>query len=149
MSDNFTLHPMLQRDTITVKELPLCSLLLMNDSNYPWFVLVPRVVDIQDLYQLDWQDQQQFQNESSMLCEVLMQLYNGKKMNVAALGNMCPQLHVHHIVRFEEDIAWPKPVWGEHKAITYTELELIELKTKILPTLESIIAQEEVILERL
>ena len=119
------------------------NLLLMNDSNYPWFVLVPRVKDVQDIYQLDWQEQQQFLNESSLLCEVLMQLYKGKKMNVAALGNMCPQLHVHHIVRFEDDIAWPKPVWGEHKAKCYTDHKLADLKAHLLPALASIVAQEE------
>jgi len=142
MTTDFTLHEMLQRDTIMLKELPLCSLLLMNDCNYPWFVLVPRVNDIQDIYQLDWQQQQQFLNESSMLCEVLMQVFLGKKMNVAALGNICPQLHVHHIVRFEQDLAWPKPVWGEHKAQQYTDISLADLKLKLLPALESILAQE-------
>ena len=142
MTTPFRLNEMLYRDTITLKELPLCSLLLMNDSNYPWFVLVPRVSDIQDIYQLDWQQQQQFLNESSMLCEVLMQQFQGKKMNVAALGNICPQLHVHHIVRYEHDLAWPKPVWGEHKAVLYTEAGVAELKSKLLPALESITAQE-------
>lgn len=143
MPSEFKLNEMLQRDTIKLKELPLSTLLLMNDSNYPWFVLVPRVNDVQDIYQLDWQQQQQFLNESSMLCEVLMQQFQGKKMNVAALGNICPQLHVHHIVRFEQDIAWPKPVWGEHQAKPYTEESLAQLREKLLPALTAVIAQEE------
>jgi len=143
MTTDFTLHEMLKRDTINLKELPLCSLLLMNDCNYPWFVLVPRVNDIQDVYQLDWQQQQQFLNESSLLCEILMQVFDGQKMNVAALGNICSQLHVHHIVRFENDIAWPKPVWGEHKAKPYSDIDLAKLKSKLLPALESILVQEE------
>ncbi|MBA6339073.1 MULTISPECIES: HIT domain-containing protein [unclassified Colwellia] len=142
MSNTFQLHALLQRDTIELLELPLSTLLLMNDSNYPWFVLVPRVDDIQDIYQLDWQQQQQFLNESSLLSEILMQLFNGTKMNVAALGNICPQLHVHHIVRFADDIAWPKPVWGEFAMKAYTDSELTLLKEKVLPALTKIITQD-------
>jgi diadenosine tetraphosphate (Ap4A) HIT family hydrolase len=142
MSNTFQLHALLQRDTIELLELPLSTLLLMNDSNYPWFVLVPRVDDIQDIYQLDWQQQQQFLNESSLLSEILIQLFNGTKMNVAALGNICPQLHVHHIVRFADDIAWPKPVWGEFAMKAYTDSELTLLKEKVLPALTKIITQD-------
>jgi diadenosine tetraphosphate (Ap4A) HIT family hydrolase len=142
MSNTFQLHALLQLDTIELLELPLSTLLLMNDSNYPWFVLVPRVDDIQDIYQLDWQQQQQFLNESSLLSEILMQLFNGTKMNVAALGNICPQLHVHHIVRFADDIAWPKPVWGEFAMKAYTDSELTLLKEKVLPALTKIITQD-------
>jgi diadenosine tetraphosphate (Ap4A) HIT family hydrolase len=142
MSNTFQLHALLQRDTIELLELPLSTLLLMNDSNYPWFVLVPRVDDIQDIYQLDWQQQQQFLNESSLLSEILMQLFNGTKMNIAALGNICPQLHVHHIVRFADDIAWPKPVWGEFAMKSYTDSELTLLKEKVLPALTKIITQD-------
>jgi len=142
MPDTFKLHEFLQRDAIELVDLPLSTLLLMNDSNYPWFVLVPRVDNIQDIYQLDWQQQQQFLNESSMLSEILMQLYQGTKMNVAALGNICPQLHVHHIVRFADDIAWPKPVWGEVAMKPYTDGELAQLKDKVLPALSKILTQE-------
>ena len=142
MSDTFQLHEFLQRDAIELVDLPLSTLLLMNDSNYPWFVLVPRVDNVQDIYQLDWQQQQQFLNESSLLSEILMQLYQGTKMNVAALGNICPQLHVHHIVRFADDIAWPKPVWGEVAMKAYSDSELTQLKDKVLPALAKILTQE-------
>jgi diadenosine tetraphosphate (Ap4A) HIT family hydrolase len=142
MSDTFQLHALLKRDAIELLELPLSTLLLMNDSHYPWFVLVPRVDDVQDIYQLDWQQQQQFLNESSLLSEILMQLFKGTKMNVAALGNVCPQLHVHHIVRFAEDIAWPKPVWGAFPMKAYSDEELSLLKGKVLPALEKILTQE-------
>jgi diadenosine tetraphosphate (Ap4A) HIT family hydrolase len=142
MSDTFQLHELLQRDAIELLALPLSTLLLMNDSNYPWFVLVPRVDNIQDIYQLDWEQQQQFLNESSLLSEILMQLFNGTKMNVAALGNVCPQLHVHHIVRFADDIAWPKPVWGEFAMKAYSDDELNNLKEKVLPALAEILTQE-------
>jgi len=142
MPDTFKLHEFLKRDAIELVDFPLSTLLLMNDSNYPWFVLVPRVENIQDIYQLDWQQQQQFLNESSLLSEILIQLYQGTKMNVAALGNICPQLHVHHIVRFSDDIAWPKPVWGEFAMKPYTDSELTQLKDKVLPALSKILTQE-------
>lgn len=142
MSDTFQLHELLQRDAIELLALPLSTLLLMNDSNYPWFVLVPRVDNIQDIYQLDWEQQQQFLNESSLLSEILMQLFTGTKMNVAALGNMCPQLHVHHIVRYVDDIAWPKPVWGEFAMKPYTDIEIANLKEKVLPALGKILTQD-------
>jgi len=142
MSETFQLHELLQRDAIELLELPLSTLLLMNDSNYPWFVLVPRVDNIQDIYQLDWQQQQQFLNESSLLSEIVMQLFNGTKMNVAALGNICPQLHVHHIVRFSDDIAWPNSIWGAVPMKAYTDSELNLLKEKLLPALAKILTQE-------
>jgi len=142
MSDTFQLNELLQRDAIELLELPLSKLLLMNDSNYPWFVLVPRVDNIQDIYQLEWEQQQQFLNESSLLSEVLMQLFKGTKMNVAALGNICPQLHVHHVVRFKNDISWPKPVWGEVPMKAYSVDELTLLKEKLLPALAIITTQE-------
>lgn len=141
MTDKFSLHEMLTRDCIELMELPLSTLLLMNDSQYPWFILVPRVADIADIYQLDWQQQQQFLNESSLLSELLMQQFNGDKMNVAALGNICPQLHVHHIVRYKGDKAWPKPVWGQFPAIAYSQEELASIKDKLIPALKSILAQ--------
>ncbi|MEW6991303.1 HIT domain-containing protein [Colwelliaceae bacterium 6441] len=141
MSENFTLHQLLQRDCFELIHFPLSTLLLMNDSHYPWFVLVPRVADINDIYQLSWEQQQQLLNESSMLSEVLMQIYQGEKMNVAALGNVCEQLHVHHIVRFKNDKAWPKPVWGEFPAQPYTDNELLKLKEKLIPALNTILTQ--------
>lgn len=137
---DFILHPMLTNDTITLAELPLSRLLLSNDKQYPWFILVPRVNDIQDIYQLEWQDQLQFLNESSLLSELLMQVFQGDKMNVAALGNVCPQLHVHHIVRFKTDAAWPAPVWGKLPAIKYSVEEIEEIKTTIIPLLNQITA---------
>ncbi|GHF96644.1 HIT domain-containing protein [Thalassotalea marina] len=141
MEHKFELNEILQRDTIEIIDFPLCKLLLMNDSQYPWFVLVPRVNGIEDIYQMEWQEQQQFLNESSMLSEVLMQLFKGTKMNVAALGNVCPQLHIHHVVRFNTDKAWPKPVWGQFAMQPYTEPQIEEIKAKLLPQFAKIIAK--------
>lgn len=131
MSNEFKLHEMLAKDCIEVFDLPLCKVLLMNDSQYPWFVLVPRVDRILDIYQLDWDDQIQFLNESSLLSEVLMGIFKGIKLNVAALGNMCPQLHIHHIVRFKEDIAWPNPIWGAYPTVAYGSEELNNIKFEV------------------
>lgn len=141
MTTAFELHELLQRDTIELFDFPLCKLVLMNDSQYPWFVLVPQVDDVKDIYQLSWEQQQQFLNESSLLSELLMQYFKGDKMNVAALGNVCPQLHVHHIVRYIDDQAWPKPIWGEFPMKAYSESEINELKDKIIPALHACSAQ--------
>lgn len=141
MPENFTLHTLLEADSLFLMDFPLCKLMLCNDSAYPWFILVPRVADIKDIYELSWEDQQQLLNESSMLSEVLMQLYKGDKMNVAALGNVCPQLHIHHIVRFKSDVAWPNPVWGFQTPTRYSEEEINIIKSKVLPLMETILSK--------
>jgi diadenosine tetraphosphate (Ap4A) HIT family hydrolase len=119
MNTDFQLHPQLAADTLLAAELPLCRLLLMNDANYPWFILVPRRQGLRELYELEAADQQQFWSESLALGRALMSAFDGHKLNVAALGNVVPQLHVHHIVRFTTDPAWPAPVWGRHPARPY------------------------------
>lgn len=137
---SFTLHPQLAHDCFELADFPLCKLLLCNDSAYPWFILVPKVTDIKDVYQLDWQQQQQLLNESSLLSELVMQVFDGDKMNVAALGNVVEQLHVHHVVRYKTDVSWPKPIWGQQELTPYTEAELAELKDKLLPKVAVILA---------
>jgi diadenosine tetraphosphate (Ap4A) HIT family hydrolase len=131
----FTLHPQLAKDGIELAQFPLCKLLLCNDSAYPWFILVPKIANISEIYQLDWQDQQQLLNESSLLSELLMQVFAGDKMNVAALGNVVEQLHVHHVVRFKSDAQWPKPIWGQQALTPYSDNEVAELKARLLPQL--------------
>ncbi|HCH70303.1 MAG TPA: HIT family protein [Colwellia sp.] len=131
----FTLHSQLAKDCFELADFPLCKLLLCNDSAYPWFILVPKVNDITDIYQLDWQQQQQLLNESSLLSELAMQVFVGDKMNVAALGNIVEQLHIHHVVRYKNDVSWPKPIWGQQPLTPYTEIELAALKDKVLPKL--------------
>jgi diadenosine tetraphosphate (Ap4A) HIT family hydrolase len=124
------LHPQLAADCIVLGRFPLCHLLLMNDRNYPWFILVPDRADIREIYQLEATDRNQLLNESCLLSEFLMNEFNGDKLNVAALGNLVPQLHLHHVVRYESDPAWPTPVWGKHAALPYSETALEEVKTK-------------------
>ena len=124
---DFILHQRLDEDCHIIGDLPLCRLLLMNDSNYPWLILVPRRNNLREIYQLEEMDRQQLLAESCELSEVIMHQFKGHKLNVAALGNMVPQLHIHHIVRFEHDPAWPGPVWGKVKARPYTESETADI----------------------
>jgi diadenosine tetraphosphate (Ap4A) HIT family hydrolase len=140
MNKVFTLHPQLSNDCIVLVDLPLSRLLLCNDSTFPWFILVPRLNDVQDIYQLGWQDQQQLLNESSLLSELLIQEFSGDKMNVAALGNVVPQLHVHHIVRFKDDPCWPKPIWGQLPLKPYKEAELATIQQRLIPKLATLLA---------
>ncbi|MFB9884960.1 HIT domain-containing protein [Balneatrix alpica] len=124
----FNLHPQLAADTLVVGDLPLCRVLLMNDCQYPWLILVPRRGQLRELYELDETDLAQFYQESCQVGRRLMVHFAGDKLNVAALGNMVPQLHVHHIVRFQQDPAWPAPVWGKLPARPYESAQLAELK---------------------
>jgi diadenosine tetraphosphate (Ap4A) HIT family hydrolase len=109
---SFELHPRLAADTIVVGDAPLSRLLLMNDAQYPWFILVPRREGMREIYLLPEADQQQLWRESAALSQALMRAFDGHKLNVAALGNVVPQLHLHHVVRQPGDAAWPAPVWG-------------------------------------
>jgi diadenosine tetraphosphate (Ap4A) HIT family hydrolase len=123
------IHPQLAEDCILLGRLPLCHLLLMNDCNYPWFILVPARADISEIFQLTIDDRRQLLNESCRLSEFLMEAYAGHKLNVAALGNQVPQLHLHHIVRFRTDAAWPTPVWGKHAPQPYDAVAIEEIRT--------------------
>lgn len=104
-------------------ELPLSLLLLMNDSQYPWTILVPRVEQVKEVIDLSTEQQQQLWCESAWLSRALQQQYRPDKLNIAALGNMVPQLHIHHIARFKHDVAWPQPVWGKYPPVPYTDSE--------------------------
>lgn len=120
----FVLDARLQQDTLPIGDFSLCRLLLSNDANYPWFILVPRRADISELFQLDTGDQQQMWRETTFLAEVLKDSFDADKMNVATLGNVVSQLHMHVIVRRHEDAAWPAPVWGRQPAKPYTDEQL-------------------------
>ena len=117
---NFTLDSRLQADTNILGESALNLLLLMNDSRYPWCILVPKQQGLQEIYQLSESDQFSLTKESSLLATVMMDLLPLDKMNIGALGNVVSQLHVHHVGRRKNDPAWPGPVWGHSPAIPYT-----------------------------
>jgi diadenosine tetraphosphate (Ap4A) HIT family hydrolase len=129
--NSFKLHPRLAADTAFVTDLDLSKLLLLNDSQYPWTLLVPRRPDIKEAHHLSDADQQQLLRESNMLCKVMEELFNPHKLNVAAIGNVVPQLHIHHIARFETDPAWPAPVWGALPAVPYSSDEKEQLVQRI------------------
>ncbi|CAA9892916.1 Diadenosine tetraphosphate (Ap4A) HIT family hydrolase [Candidatus Methylobacter favarea] len=126
MATTFTLHPRLQQDCIVIGRLQLCQLLMMNDSRYPWFVLVPEKAQLVEIYQLNKAERKLLIEESSYLAEHLAALYKADKINIAAIGNLVPQLHIHHIVRYQTDKAWPAPVWGKFDAVPYTEQEITD-----------------------
>ena len=115
------IHPQLSEDCLVIGKLGLCHLLLMQDANYPWFILVPDREDITEIHQLSAADQQLLLEESVMLSRALESAFSPDKLNIAALGNVVPQLHIHHIVRYRTDAAWPAPVWGRVPVKPYTE----------------------------
>jgi len=120
------IHPQLQQDCVVIGRFPLCHLLLLKDANYPWFILVPDRDEISEVFELSAQDQEQLIRESSQLAEVLAAKFKADKINIAALGNVVPQLHIHHVVRYRDDAAWPAPIWGAVPAKPYVASELSE-----------------------
>jgi diadenosine tetraphosphate (Ap4A) HIT family hydrolase len=131
MTTTFQLHPRLRQDCISIGRFDLCQLLMMNDSHYPWLILVPEKAGIQEIYQLAKPEQHTLLEESSYLAENLAALYKADKMNIAAIGNLVPQLHIHHIVRYRSDKAWPDPVWGKFAAVPYTQQQIADNITRI------------------
>ena len=127
----FKLHPDLVRDGINMGRLELCRILLINDSNYPWFVLVPEREDISDTIDLAPDDYAQTWFESRIFSQVIMDVFEGQKLNVAALGNMTPQLHIHHVVRYHDDAAWPGPIWGKVPMAPYNDAAISVIKSKL------------------
>ncbi|MEQ1559243.1 MAG: HIT family protein [Methyloglobulus sp.] len=120
----FKLHPQLKQDCIAIGRFELCHLLMINDSQFPWFVLVPEINGITEIFQLNKPQQSLLIEESSTLADTLNTLYNADKINIAAIGNLVPQLHIHHVVRYRTDKVWPAPIWGKLPAIAYLEQEL-------------------------
>jgi len=126
MTTGFELHTRLAADCIRVGRLPLNLLLLMNDARYPWFILVPQRSGVTEVFQLPESDQSQLWRESACLARNLMQSFHADKINIGALGNMVPQLHIHHIARFTSDPAWPGPVWGHSEPLPYEKHSISE-----------------------
>lgn len=115
----WSLHPQLAQDTVTVGDLPLARALLTNDANYPWLILVPRLPGLVELIDLEENAQVQLLGEIAATARALKNITRCDKLNIAALGNQVPQLHVHVIARRHADAAWPKPVWGVKPPLAY------------------------------
>lgn len=122
---HWQLHPQLADDTHPVASFALSDLRLMDDANHPWLILVPRIEGAVELIDLPDLQQAELMREIARASGMLQRVFKPHKLNVAALGNMVPQLHVHVIARFREDIAWPKPVWGMATAQPYPPEELV------------------------
>ena len=131
----WTLHPQLEADTSTIGDLPLSRLLLANDANYPWLLLVPRCTGASEIIDLSESDQNQLAAEIAAASRALKAVAPCDKLNVAALGNVVPQLHVHVIARFVGDPAWPNPIWGHGPARPLSEPERRERLRLLQPLL--------------
>jgi diadenosine tetraphosphate (Ap4A) HIT family hydrolase len=120
----WSLHPQLEKDTIDIGDLPLSRVLVIRDANYPWLLLVPRRAEIVEIIDLDEVEQAQLMTEVSRAARALKEVTKCDKLNIAALGNMVPQLHVHVIARRTGDVAWPRPVWGVASAVPHDAAEV-------------------------
>jgi diadenosine tetraphosphate (Ap4A) HIT family hydrolase len=134
-SPTWSLHEQLQQDTIDIGDLPLSRVLVIKDANYPWLMLVPRRPDVTEIIDLDEVAQSQLISEINRVSRALKEITKCDKLNVAALGNMVPQLHVHIIARRKTDAAWPRPVWGVVPPLAHDAAEvqrfIAELRRKI------------------
>jgi diadenosine tetraphosphate (Ap4A) HIT family hydrolase len=126
----FTLDPRLEKDTVQLDKWPLSRVLLMNDSQYPWLILVPQVPDVREIIDLDADERATLMDEIVRASSVLKKMVNPHKLNVAALGNAVPQLHCHVIARFTTDPAWPKPIWGVKPSVAYTEDKIADFRRR-------------------
>jgi diadenosine tetraphosphate (Ap4A) HIT family hydrolase len=127
----FVLDKQLKADSVVIGRFKLCQLLLMNDSQYPWFTLVPMLDGKKEVYELSHEEQNQLWFESRYLSELIMKHFKGDKLNIAAIGNVVSQLHIHHVVRFKNDISWPKPIWGQGPMKRYSELDMNNISLMI------------------
>lgn len=127
----FELHPFLVRDCVAIGSLSACQLLLMNDSRYPWLILVPLRSGLRDLDELTPDESSLVWADMTLASRLLRNLYHPDKLNVAALGNVVDQLHIHVIARFQSDLSWPKPVWGQFSPLPYSADGLQETVGKI------------------
>lgn len=135
MNVHFALDPNLEADTHAIGELAFSQLLLMDDARFPWLIVVPRICGARELIDLDEGDQRSLLGEISLIGRAVETLWRPDKLNIAALGNVVPQLHVHMIARYTSDAAWPRPVWGVGERVAYTEAarvaRIAELRTAL------------------
>lgn len=138
MTTTFSLDARLAADTLPVGRFALSRLLLMNDATYPWLILVPERPEVSELFELDPADLAQLAAETTLVAQMLKGLVAADKINVAALGNVVAQLHVHVIARFATDPAWPAPVWGRAPARPYAGGEAASMLARITAALDAL-----------
>ena len=135
----FTLDPQLEGDSLPLLDLDLCLVRLMNDATYPWILMVPRQEGLAELIDLSIEDQHRLTDEIRIVSKALQSVSGCDKLNVAALGNMVRQLHIHVIARFVGDAAWPGPIWGKVPVVAYqgaaSDALIASLKTAIMAEL--------------
>jgi diadenosine tetraphosphate (Ap4A) HIT family hydrolase len=127
----WSLHPQLRADTAFVCDLPLSRLVAMNDANFPWLILVPRRAGASELFDVLGADQAALANEVALVSRALKEATRCDKLNVAAIGNVVPQLHIHVVARTKDDALWPKPVWGAAPPRAYDPAALERFVTAI------------------
>nr|WP_277604187.1 HIT domain-containing protein [Pseudomonas capeferrum] len=127
----------LQQDCLVLGDFPLCRLLLSKDANYPWFILVPRRAGVSEVFDLSQEDQAQLFKETTDLAQALKGEFKADKMNVATLGNVVSQLHMHVIVRRHGDVAWPAPVWGRVPAGEYAPGQVDAIRQRLRTLLDN------------
>jgi diadenosine tetraphosphate (Ap4A) HIT family hydrolase len=127
----FILDSKINSDTYAIADLKISRLLLMNDSNYFWLILVPRKANLVELIDLDFDEQIEVLREINLVGKILKENFGAEKLNIAALGNVVKQLHIHVIGRFQNDASFPKPVWGNSPLKPYQEEAALEIIKKI------------------
>lgn len=121
---NFKLDARLESGSTYLCSIGICQVRLSNDSRYPWLILIPQVDAIFELDDLSFEQQIKVLEASNMLSGALKDCFKPDKLNVACLGNIVKQLHIHHVVRFEYDESWPGPIWGQGTSIPYSDASL-------------------------
>ena len=140
----FQLDKRLESDTFWVGDMPLCKVLLMNVVNFPWIILVPKVLDKSEIFELNQSDLEKYHRETNYLLQSMSKLYMADKMNIASLGNLVSQLHTHIIVRYKKDDAWPNPVWSYPEMIPYGRRTNTKWRLTRLRSLLMIIIRENI-----
>ena len=136
-NSKFVLDERLISDTYFITNLSLCSILLMNDARYPWIIAVPRRNRIKEIYELKSRDQLLLLREINLMAEIIKSKFKSDKINIGAMGNIVPQLHIHIVGRKENDPAWPAPVWGFGTPLTYEKKNADEIIINLINELQT------------
>jgi len=132
---SFTLHPQLHKDCYTLGALNDCTVLLHKNALVPWFILVPHTHK-NEIFKLQTSQQTQLQNTINLLALFVETNFSTDKLNIATIGNIVPQLHVHIIGRFKNDFCWPNPVWGQTDSISYAPDNVQSISNNIVENLK-------------